>query len=58
VLLGFWHGNKLTDADNYLTQGSNKQIFYKIYNDVKEINVKAVVRLLKEAAALDMQWIK
>jgi hypothetical protein len=58
VLLGFWYGNKLTDADNYLTHGTNKQIFYKIYNDVKEINVKAVVKLLKEAAALDRQWIK
>ncbi|HQY12426.1 MAG TPA: DUF1801 domain-containing protein, partial [Ferruginibacter sp.] len=32
VLLGFWYGNRLTDADNYLTHGSNKQIFYKIYN--------------------------
>jgi hypothetical protein len=53
VLLGFWHGNKLTDADNYLTHGTNKQIFYKIYNDVNEINVKAVVKLLKEAVTLD-----
>lgn len=56
VLLGFWYGNKLTDADNYLTHGTNKQIFYKIYNDVKEINVKAVVKLLKEAVALDQNW--
>ena len=56
VLLGFWYGNKLTDADNYLTHGTNKQIFYKIYNDVKEINVKAVGKLLKEAITLDRQW--
>jgi len=56
VLLGFWYGNKLTDADNYLTHGTNKQIFYKIYNDVEEINVKAVVKLLKEAINLDRQW--
>ena len=56
VLLGFWYGNKLADVDNYLTHGSNKQIFYKIYNDVKEINVKAVVKLLKEAGKLDGQW--
>jgi hypothetical protein len=53
VLLGFWYGNKLTDADNYLTHGTNKQIFYKIYNDVNEINVKAVVKLLKEAVKVD-----
>ena len=56
VLLGFWYGNKLTDADNYLTHGTNKQIFYKIYNDVEEINVKAVVKLLKKAVKLDGQW--
>lgn len=58
VLLGFWYGNKLTDADNYLTHGTNKQIFYKIYNDVEEVNVKAVVKLLKEAVKLDGQWLK
>jgi len=56
VLLGFWYGNKLADADNYLTHGTNKQIFYKIYYDVEEINVKAVVKLLKEAVKLDRQW--
>jgi hypothetical protein len=56
VLFGFWYGNKLADVDNYLTHGTNKQIFYKIYNDVEEINVKAVVKLLKEAVKLDEQW--
>jgi hypothetical protein len=53
VLLGFSQGNKLVDADNYLTRGTNKQVFYKIFNDVEEINVKAIVKLLKEAAELD-----
>ncbi len=58
VLLGFWYGNKLTDADNYLTHGTNKQIFYKIYNDVEEININAVVKLVKEAVELDSRWRK
>src|SRR4051812_29736054 len=31
VLFGFWYGCKLMDVDNYLTHGTNKQIFYKIY---------------------------
>jgi hypothetical protein len=53
VLLGFSQGNKLVDADNYLTRGTNKQVFYKIFNDVEEINVKAIVKLLKGAAELD-----
>ena len=56
VLLGFWYGNKLVDADNYLTHGTNKQIFYKIYHDVDEINVKAIIKLLKEAVKLDGQF--
>ena len=58
VLLGFWYGNKHADIDNYLTHGTNKQIFYKIYYSVDEINVKAIVKLLKEAVKLDRQWIK
>ena len=56
VLLGFWYGNKLIDVDHYLTHGTNKQIFYKIYNDVEEIDVKAVIKLLKEAVRLDKAW--
>src|SRR4030095_11371340 len=47
VLLGFWYGNKLNDADNYLTHGSNKQIFYKIFHSPEEINEKAIKKLLK-----------
>src|SRR6186997_2443714 len=39
VLLGFWYGNKLQDIDNYL----------------EEIDEKAIVKLLKEAVALDMR---
>src|SRR2546423_14481258 len=31
VLFGFWQGNKLNDKDNYLTHGTNKKIFYKIF---------------------------
>lgn len=53
VMLAFWYGNRLTDADNYLTHGTNKQIFYKIYYSVDEINIKAIAKLLKEAVKLD-----
>jgi len=56
VLLGFWYGNKLNDANGYLTHGTNKQIFYKIYCSVEEIKEKEIVRLLKEAIKLDKQW--
>jgi hypothetical protein len=56
VLLGFWYGNKLKDADHYLTHGSNKQIFYKVYHSIKDIKQRAIVKLLKEAVKLDKQW--
>ncbi len=56
VLLGFWYGNRLKDEGNYLTHGTNKQIFYKIFYSADEIKQKALVKILKEAAALDGQF--
>jgi hypothetical protein len=53
VLLGFWQGNKLNDADNYLTHGTNKKVFYKIFRHVEEIEEAAIVKLLKEAVRID-----
>src|SRR5215211_2565904 len=44
VLLGFWYGNKLNDEDNYLTNGTNKQVFYKIYKSAEEIDEAAIVK--------------
>jgi len=56
VLLGFWQGYLLKDEDNYLTHGTNKKIFYKIYKSVEEINEIAIVKLLKEAIDLDKSF--
>jgi len=56
VLLGFWYGNKLKDEDNYLTHGTNKQIFYKIFTRLEEIDEKVIVKLLQEAVILDKSW--
>jgi len=53
VLLGFWHGNKLDDADDYLIQGTNQQVFYKIFQTAEEIDDKPIVKLLEEAVKLD-----
>jgi hypothetical protein len=58
VLLGFWQGNKLNDTDNYLTNGTNKKVFYKIFKDVEEIDEGAIVKLLKEAVKVDGIGIK
>ncbi len=58
VLLGFWYGNKLKDADQYLIHGTNKQIFYKIFYTAEDIDEKAIVKLLKEAVQLDGSYGK
>jgi hypothetical protein len=53
VLLGFWHGNKLADEDGYLTHGTNKQVYYKIFKSAEDIDEGAIRKLLKEAVVLD-----
>ncbi|MEO7043679.1 MAG: hypothetical protein ABI091_00125 [Ferruginibacter sp.] len=58
VLFGLWHGNKLADSDRYLTHGTNKQIFYKIYKNADEIKEKPIVKLLQEAVQLDQNFKK
>ena len=58
VLFGLWYGNKLIDADNYLTHGTNKQIFYKIYKTPDEIDEAAIVKLLLEAIQIDISFAK
>jgi Domain of unknown function (DU1801) len=58
VLLGFWYGNRLKDTDQYLTHGTNKQIFYKIFQQPEEIEDKPIKKLLREAIALDAQFKK
>ena len=55
VLLGFWYGNRLNDVDHYLTHGTNKQIFYRIYKSPEEIDEHAIVKLLKEAVRIDKE---
>lgn len=56
VLLGFSYGNRLVDEDRYLTKGSNKQVFYRIYQSADEIDEAAIVKLLKEAVRVDSLW--
>lgn len=58
VLFGFCYGHLLKDVDQYLDKGSNKQVFYKIYQNVEEIDEKSIIKLLKEAMALDKLFVK
>lgn len=56
VLFGFWYGNRLADENNYLTHGTNKQIFYKIYHHPEEIDDMPIKILLHEAVQVDREW--
>lgn len=53
VLFGFWYGKWLIDMHSYLDRGTNKQIFYKIYQRVEDIDVPALTALITEAVELD-----
>ena len=53
VLLGFWYGNMLKDEDGYLSHGTNKQIFYRIFTSADDIDVDAIRKLLSEALLYD-----
>jgi hypothetical protein len=53
VLFGLWYGNKLIDADGFLTRGTNKQVFYKIYRSPDEVDERPIRKLLKQAVELD-----
>lgn len=56
VLLGFAQGNKLADLNGYLTHGTNKRLFYKIYNSENEINERKIKALLRNAMEVDDQF--
>lgn len=53
VLFALWYGNRLKDEENFLTHGTNKQIFYKIFLSADDIDEKPLIKILREAAALD-----
>jgi Domain of unknown function (DU1801) len=56
VMLGFCQGNKLKDVDRYLTHGTNRQVYYKIFQSADEIDLNAIVSILNEAVETDGQF--
>lgn len=57
VLFGFCQGNKLADRSGYLTHGTNKQVYYRIFNSLDEIDQDQIIILLKEALEVDNTFI-
>ena len=56
VLLGFAQGNKLPDREEYLFHGTNKQVYYKIFHPVDEIDEQKIASLLIEALEVDKNF--
>lgn len=53
VMFGFCYGNRLKDKQAYLTHGTNKQVFYKIYKSANEIDEEALAQLISESIEVD-----
>lgn len=56
VLFGFAQGDRLEDPNKYLTHGTNRKIFYRVYQSINEIDQKEIIALLKEAIKIDNQF--
>ncbi len=56
VFFGFCYGYLLTDPENYLHHGTNKQVFYRIFHSPEEIDQLAISSLLDEAIELDKKF--
>jgi hypothetical protein len=54
--MGFSQGYRLADREDYLKHGTNKQVYYKIYQSVDEIDERSISILLKEAVELDQTF--
>jgi hypothetical protein len=55
---GFQQGNLLNDDINYLDKGDRKQVFYKNFVNVKEIDTDILKSYIFEAALIDQQFSK
>lgn len=58
VLLGLWYGYKLDDPDRFLSRGTNKQVYYRIYQTAEDIDERPIKKLLREAVKLDRTFKK
>ena len=54
VKLGFEHGVLLNDPDGFLS-GAGKQVRYVVINDVKNIRIASLQRLLLESISVGLQ---
>ncbi len=53
VRMGFTCGNLLADERNYLEKGERKQVYWKDFTDVREIDVDLIRSFLFQALEID-----
>jgi hypothetical protein len=53
VRFGFANGNLMSDSENYLEKGSRKQVYWRTFSSVKEINEDILKTYIFEAAIID-----
>lgn len=58
IRFGFQQGHLLTDEINYLDKGDRKQVFYKNFANVKEIESDVLKAYIFEAAVIDQEAAK
>ncbi len=58
VRFGFQQGYLLTDDLNYLDKGERKQVYYKDYLTIKEIDADLLRTYIFEALMVDKQFKK
>ena len=59
VRFGFTRGNLLQDENSYLEKGNRKQVYWKDFQDVKDINIELLKSYLYEATLIDQEkWKK
>lgn len=58
VQFGFNKGYLMNDEINYLEKGNRKQVFWKTFNSVKEIDIELVKTYIFEAAFVDEETSK
>jgi hypothetical protein len=58
VRLGFVKGYLMHDDINYLEKGNRKQVYWKDFSDIREIDVDLLKAYLYEAVRIDQERIK
>jgi hypothetical protein len=58
IRFGFTKGYLLTDENGYLDRGERKEVYWRDFKHVRDIDVNILKSLLFEAVEIDKQFIK